>query len=117
MRCDRLLAACLFLLPATVVADDAAPRFETEIRPILRAHCFDCHGAEAELQGGLDLRLVRFQQKGGESGAAIVPGNANDSLIWQKVESGEMPPGKAKVSAAEKELLRRWIAAGAPTVR
>ncbi|HVJ84463.1 MAG TPA: DUF1549 and DUF1553 domain-containing protein, partial [Caulifigura sp.] len=46
-----------------------------------------------------------------------VPGNANDSLIWQKVESGEMPPGKAKVSAAEKELLRRWIAAGAPTVR
>ena len=38
----------------------AAPVFETHVRPILKAHCFHCHGEEDELQGGLDLRLVRL---------------------------------------------------------
>ena len=63
------------------------------IRPIFRAHCFDCHGATAELQAGLDLRLVRFQLKGGDSGAALVPGQPDESLLLQRIRAGEMPPG------------------------
>ena len=49
----------------SAVADE--PTFERDIRPILRAHCLDCHGGVEELQGGLDLRQVRLMQKGGES--------------------------------------------------
>jgi hypothetical protein len=112
------LALGLFAL-ALQPALGAEPQlsFEADIRPILRAHCFDCHGAESEKEGKLDLRLVRFQKAGGESGPAIVPGDPAGSLIWQRIENGEMPPGDAKVSAAEKETLRRWITAGAPTLR
>lgn len=117
MRDIGRIAAWLFVACASAGAGESIPRFETDIRPILRAHCFDCHGGEAELKGGLDLRLVRFQQKGGETGPAIVPGAAKLSLLWKRIDMGEMPPGQAKLSSAEKELLKRWIDAGAPTLR
>ncbi len=117
VRCFGLVVAFPFLLSAPLLAGDADPRFETDVRPILRAHCFDCHGATSDLKGGLDLRLVRFQKRGGESGPALTPGDPAASLIWQRIQTGEMPPGEAKVSAAEREVLRKWIAAGAPTVR
>lgn len=73
--------------------------FETHVRPILKAHCFDCHGAEEELKGKLDLRLVRLMIKGGESGTAIEPGKPDASLFLRRIKSGEMPPGQTKVSA------------------
>ncbi len=95
----------------------AALSFESDVRPILRAHCFDCHGAEEEKKGGLDLRLVRFQLAGGDSGPAIAPGAPEGSLLLERVRAGEMPPGDAKLSAKEIDLIARWIAGGAKTVR
>ena len=50
----------LFLTCNCAPGDDAALTFEKDIRPIFRAHCFDCHGATEEMKGNLDLRLVRF---------------------------------------------------------
>ena len=49
--------------------------------------------------------------QGGESGAVIVPGQPDDSLLIEYVESHEMPPGRP-LSAAEITILRRWIAEG-----
>lgn len=100
---------------ASVAADSLT--FERDIRPILRAHCLDCHGAVDEKDGNLDLRLVRFMVAGGDSGAAIQMGDPDASLLIQRVRSGEMPPGEAKVTAAELATLERWIAAGAKTAR
>ncbi|MFN9591149.1 MAG: c-type cytochrome domain-containing protein [Pirellulaceae bacterium] len=74
-------------------AEGGALAFETEIRAILRAHCNDCHGATEEIEGELDLRLVRFMIRGGQSGPAIHPGDAASSLLIEGVSSGEMPPG------------------------
>ena len=91
--------------------------FERDVRPILRAHCLDCHGAIDEKDGNLDLRLVRFMELGGDSGPALIKGDAAASLIVQRVKSGEMPPGEAKVSANELAILERWIAEGAATAR
>ncbi len=91
--------------------------FETHVRPILKAHCFDCHGAEEELKGKLDLRLVRLMVKGGESGTAIEAGKPDASLFLRRIKAGEMPPGQEKVSAREIEVLEKWIAAGAKTAR
>ncbi len=89
--------------------------FEAAIRPILKAHCFDCHGEGDKLKGRLDLRLARSIIKGGRSGPAIVPGQPEESLLYQRVRAGEMPPGKTKLSADQVALIGRWIAAGAKT--
>ncbi|MEW4526738.1 PSD1 and planctomycete cytochrome C domain-containing protein [Maioricimonas sp. JC845] len=92
--------------------------FERDVRPILKAHCFHCHGEAGEKEGNLDVRLVRFMTAGGDSGAAIEPGNADASLLYERVHSGEMPPEEDKrLSDEELTVLRTWIEAGAPTLR
>lgn len=94
-----------------------SPNFEQHVRPILKAHCFDCHGEGDSLKGGLDLRLKKFMERGGESGAALVPGDPEASLIFQLVRSGEMPKRDRKPTDQEIDVLRRWIEAGARTMR
>jgi mono/diheme cytochrome c family protein len=86
--------------------------FAGPIRKILSNTCIRCHNADQK-KGGLDLSRRASALKGGESGAAIVPGNVDESLAFEKVEAGEMPP-KSKLSALEVEAFRAWIAAGAP---
>ena len=110
------IVALLLTFAPSVIASDSLT-FERDVRPIFRAHCFDCHGATEELKGNLDLRLVRFLQRGGKRGPAIRPGDASGSLLIERVRRGEMPPGDAKVSAEEIALLERWINAGAQTAR
>ncbi len=101
----------------TVAESATPPTYERDIRPIFRAHCFDCHGATDELKGDLDLRLVRFIQKGGESGPAISLGAPNKSFLLERIRSSEMPPGEGTVSDAEIAIIEKWIATGAKTAR
>ncbi len=99
-------------LAGPVAAGDVT--FEADVRPILKANCFLCHGEEGKPKGGLDLRLRRFLVRGGDSGPAIVPGNPDGSLLYQRVRDGDMPPGKRKkLTPAEVAVLGRWIAGGA----
>jgi hypothetical protein len=112
-----LLAAALTVAPSSASAPPARLTFEQHVRPILKAHCLECHGETSKPRGGLDLRLRRLLVAGGDSGAGVAPGNPGDSLLIQRVAEGQMPPGKVKLSAAEIDVLRRWIAAGAPTAR
>ena len=91
--------------------------FEADVRPLLKAHCFQCHGEEPELSGSLDVRLVRLMAAGGDSGAAIVAGDLDDSVLWQRIDSEDMPPGPKKLTAAEKATIADWIRQGAMTAR
>lgn len=118
MTCRRmLLAAAAFLSGISSATADEPLTFEKDIRPIFRAHCFDCHGAVDELSGGLDLRLVRLIQKGGDSGSALEAGDPGASYLLDRMRSGEMPPGEAKATAEEIATIERWIAQGAKTLR
>lgn len=91
--------------------------FERHVRPILKEFCLDCHGATEDFEGGLDLRLRRFLVRGGDSGAAIVPGSPDESLLLHRVRDGDMPPGEKKVTPEQVEQLERWIEQGAITLR
>jgi hypothetical protein len=103
------------LAPASRAAD-VPVRFETHIRPILETRCLRCHG-EGRTQGGLDLRRRFTILKGGDSGTVLVPGKPDDSLLVQKVTKGEMPPAKEEaLSPRQRELIRQWVADGAPLV-
>ena len=91
--------------------------YETDVRPIFKQQCFHCHGEEDVLPGGLDVRLVRLLKVGGDSGAAIVPGDADTSLLWQRIAADEMPNGPKKLTDSQKLTIRRWIDEGARTAR
>ncbi|MFN9718427.1 MAG: PSD1 and planctomycete cytochrome C domain-containing protein [Planctomycetota bacterium] len=112
------LFVMLFCLPVSKAEETHQTlTFEKDIRPILRAHCLDCHGATDDLSGGLDLRQVRRMLTGGDSGPAIRIGQSEDSLLMVRIASGEMPPGEAKVTPRERDLLTRWLQQGAKTSR
>src|SRR5262245_53871770 len=88
--------------------------FEDDVVPLLEARCFKCHGAETR-KAGLDLRRRFSLIKGGDSGAAIVPGKPDDSLLVEMISKKEMPPKEEDpLDARQIDLLRRWVAAGAP---
>src|SRR5256885_13542069 len=91
------------------------PTFEKDIRPILKAHCFDCHGEGEKLKGGVDLRLRRLMLKGGDEGAVIVLGRPEKSLLFKMVHSGEMPKREKKLTPEQVALIKQWIAGGAKT--
>src|SRR5688572_19471045 len=105
---------CLILLVAAgPVAAADPPSFATDVQPLLQAKCAECHGGKAR-KADLDLTTPTGIRKGGETGPAIVPGQPDKSLLFEKVHSGAMPPRKAnRLSAADVETLRHWIAAGA----
>ncbi len=88
--------------------------FETNVRPLLAENCHACHGDEKQ-KGGLRLDSREAILTGGESGAAIAAGNADDSLLLQAVryESFEMPPGK-KLPKESISVLAEWVRRGAP---
>lgn len=116
----RLLFRALFgglllcsLAEENVLAEDkpeAAPDFKTDVLPIFEEKCLRCHGAKRR-GGKLDMRTLEAMLEGGDTGAAIKPGNAKKSLLIELIHYKEMPPKKEKnfVTPAELELLRRWI--------
>jgi hypothetical protein len=88
---------------------------------LLKRKCFACHGADPKkIKGGLDLRTRAGMLKGGESGSpALVPGDPAESPLYVAVTRRDkdltMPPKENdKLTAAEVEVLRAWVAAGAP---
>jgi hypothetical protein len=106
-----------FITLACVAHGASVPTFEKDVRPILKAHCFHCHGEDGETKGGLDVRLARFILKGGESGPAIVVGEAAKSHLLDLLKKGEMPKGKARLKDEDIAAVEQWIAQGAKTAR
>ena len=113
----RLVLAALVLVAGNAAAapQDAATHFEKKVRPILVEKCLSCHAPEKQ-KGGLRVDSRSALLKGGERGAAIVPGKPSESLLLRALShDGElkMPP-KQKLSAAEIAAIREWVRAGAP---
>ena len=65
----------------------------------------------------LDVRLRHLMATGGDSGEAIIPGKPDQSLLIERVTSGEMPPEDKRLSEQEIAKLRAWIQQGAKTAR
>src|SRR5947207_2417171 len=113
----RFLCSLCFLLLFIPVCPALPPTFEKDIRPILKAHCFECHGEGEKLKGGLDLRLRRLILQGGDDGPVIVPGKPDRSPLYKLVHSGEMPKRDKKLTREQVALIKQWIATGAKTAR
>jgi mono/diheme cytochrome c family protein len=79
--------------------------FTSQILPILRSHCFECHaGEDAENNVHLDRWDDVLNQ--------TTPRNSKQSRLYELVANGEMPPGEKHLSKAELEILETWINEG-----
>jgi len=104
---------------AGTIAQQDLHFFETQIRPLLSEHCYECHAGESRiLRGGLRLDHREGVLQGGDSGPAIVAGNPEASLLMQAVryQSMEMPPA-GRLPERQIELLAEWVRRGAPDTR
>src|SRR5262249_26404561 len=95
--------------------------FEQNVRPVLVEHCYQCHSADAKkVRGGLLLDSRAGWQKGGDNGPALVPGDAEKSLLLKAVrysdETLKMPP-TGRLSDKQVTALAEWVKLGAPDPR
>ena len=118
LRVSALCAALLLLVVwqarATGADREALVFFENEIRPLLVERCVKCHGPKKS-ESNLRLDALAGAIKGGDSGPAIVPGKAGESLVIKAVRhEGElkMPPDE-KLADREIAALVSWIQSGA----
>src|SRR5262245_8702340 len=95
--------------------------FSRDVRPILARHCFKCHGPDDKARKAklrLDVREAALR-KGRSGQYVIVPGKPDASEMVRRIfaadESEVMPPPAANPPLADRDrqVLRRWIAAGA----
>ena len=110
-----LTLALLAALPgfARSAEGETRPNLEHDILPLLKARCLKCHGP-VKPKGKLNLSSARSLARGGSSGPVVVPGELDESPLWDLVANDEMPPEPEEpLTAGEKTLLRRWIEQGA----
>jgi mono/diheme cytochrome c family protein len=95
-------------------ADQAGAALAQQARAILENYCHRCHGAGGSNEGGFNFVLHRSKLI--ESDAYIAPGKPDDSYLYQRMAAGDMPPRgeEPRPSGEQIEIVRRWIAAGAP---
>ncbi len=122
----RFLAT--FLVTAALAASSAGAEpaeenlrfFRDKIEPVLKANCYECHSGEAkEIKGGLRLDSRPAVLLGGDSGAALVPGKPDESLLIQAIRHDglEMPPEKPQLAATVIADFVKWVERGAADPR
>jgi mono/diheme cytochrome c family protein len=115
-RWSFLLGLLLGVSGSNLRAAEAVPAFNRDIRPILAENCFACHGPDKPARKAhlrLDVREDAIKS------GAITPGKPDRSALVERIFADDphqvMPPPKTlkKLTPAQKDLLKRWIAAGA----
>src|SRR5436305_10869651 len=89
----------------------AAAFFEKKVRPLLVDNCYNCHSADTNAKGGLRVDDRNGLLQGGDSGAAVVPGHPETSLLIKAVARRDadlkMPP-KKELSSEQVAILSQW---------
>ena len=86
--------------------------YNSEIQPIFNSSCINCHsGSDAEE----DLSLTSYENlmNGGESGDVVIPYDHANSLLWQYITFGYMPPGNNDLTGEQVDIIAQWINEGA----
>ena len=104
--------AFFVLLTTSALAVD----FDREIRPLLREHCIECHGAKKQ-KGELRLDAKPYALKGGHDGPVLMAGVVAKSPLFQRIISTDdderMPPKGERLSAEQVSAVKAWIESGA----
>ena len=101
------------IMPTATPGGQAAVSYQRDIQPIFNRHCVSCHGGSA----GLWLDSYERVLFGSDNGSVILPGDPESSNLYLRVTDRLqplMPLGWESLSPNEIELIRTWIAEGAP---
>jgi hypothetical protein len=108
-----LIGGVLLMAPARAEPVD----YLRDVKSLLARKCYACHGALKQ-EAGLRLDTVALMRQGGDSGQVIDPSDPADSLLLERITAdefaGRMPPEGEPLAPGEIELVRRWLADGAP---
>ena len=111
-------------ITAQPLSQDQIDFFEKKIRPVLSEKCYKCHSETSEkIKGGLTLDTREGMRRGGDNGAAVVPGSLKDSLLIDAIhytnKDFSMPPQKSggKLPEAVIQDFEKWVQMGAPDPR
>jgi len=115
-----LLAGSLNIVAES--AEGPSPTYERDVRPLLTQHCTVCHNAkkrgDLDVSGGLALDTLEAVLEGTKDRKVVVPGSATKSEILLRCESQDederMPLFDKPLPPPKREVLKRWIDAGAP---
>jgi len=106
----------LFSWMSSISAADKAPDYQEEVAPILQKYCAGCHNAD-DFEGKFSVESFDAVQKGGEHGAAVLPGDASSSRMIRFITGAaepRMPPeDKPQPTADEVAVLKTWVESGA----
>ncbi|MEX1047934.1 MAG: DUF1553 domain-containing protein [Akkermansiaceae bacterium] len=117
MRLKSTIAGVLFISPVILCAFPEEVDFRRDIQPILEKSCVRCHGGE-RAKGGLRMDTHERIMEGGDTTAAIVPGNpqASELLVrihLRPIDQGVMPDEGRALEPVEVAMLNAWVKAGA----
>lgn len=115
----RPLILAFGAVAATAAEPGSDQHFRQYVQPVLESGCVHCHN-DKEQEGGLRLDSLEAMLKGGDNGAALVPGDPDKSPVYTSAclaadHDDVMPPKKdgPPLSKGQTDVLKDWIKAGA----
>lgn len=115
-----ILAASALLFGCSGEPKEKAVSFQTDVQPILKENCSECHlpGGRGTIKTGLDMSSYESLMKGTKFGPVIVPGSSLTSALNMLVEgradpSIKMPHHKDPLPAEKAAILKKWVDQGA----
>ncbi|MEQ9409992.1 MAG: DUF1553 domain-containing protein [Fuerstiella sp.] len=116
------VSVCISQVAAPQAVDaqvaDAQVDYLRDVKPVLKARCFACHGALKQ-ESGLRLDTGELIRRGGDGGPVVVGGEPNSSSLLERIAEPDadarMPPDGEPLTAEQIGNLAAWIAQGAPS--
>ena len=105
-RKNRILSILLILNLIWAVS------YYSDIQPVFNQYCTSCHQGENFASGGLDLTSYEYLMNGGDSGQSVNSGDHENSILWQRVENGDMPAEETDFGQEEINMIADWIDSG-----
>lgn len=102
--------------PDTLSEKEAIAFYQKQVKPILKANCFECHADDpADLQGSFAITSHASIMRGGDSGPAVDPQDIDKSILVRAInyDIWEMPPS-GKLKPEQIKILTRWVQLGMP---
>ena len=87
--------------------------YYNEIQPIFNTHCVECHTGGQFASGGLELINYEKLMEGGDSGNVVIEYDSQNSLLWIRIENGDMPMQASSLEENQITLIADWIDEGA----